>query len=253
VAVPSTAIALLLFLTLLVPGFIASLISERHRAQQQRSPFRETVSIVCISVAADIAALLIFAVIRIAWPGITPDVGALIRHPSSYVSQHYAVLAWWSLAALAVAVALASVSASATARRGLAKIPLIRNVVPTMHPSSVSGWWLLFTEHPDARMHVGCTLDDGSYVAGWLNSYSNVADDSADRDLLLAGPIRYRVSGGEEEKILRNVGAISVSARHIILLTVSYLDEANAARADQRDMTSTAPTSSRWRKIKHES
>jgi len=98
VAVPSTAIALLVFLTLLVPGFIGSLIGERDRARQQRSIFREMVSIACISFAADAVALLIFAVVRITWPGVTPDVGALIRHPNGYVARHYALLAWWSLA-----------------------------------------------------------------------------------------------------------------------------------------------------------
>jgi hypothetical protein len=100
--------------------------------------------------------------------------------------------------------------------RGSAQTP------PREHEAYLSGWSLLFSEHPGARLHIGCLLDDGSYVAGRLRSFSRAAEDVEDRELTLTGPILYRASNGQTTSPLPDVGAAAVSARHLVLLTVSY-------------------------------
>ena len=72
-------------------------------------------------------------------------------------------------------------------------------------------------------MYVGCTLSDGSYVSGLLRSWSKLADDTPDRDLVINGDIFFRPGGAEEGVVLPDVGGAVLSARNIQLLTVSYL------------------------------
>lgn len=55
--------------------------------------------------------------------------------------------------------------------------------------------------------------------------YSNQADDISDRDLTLAGPIRFRSAGSEVTMDRPGVGAVVVSGRNIALLFVSYVEE----------------------------
>jgi hypothetical protein len=66
-------------------------------------------------------------------------------------------------------------------------------------------------------------LDDGSYLGGWVLTYSPDSDETADRELTLSGPVTYRSPTGQEAMDL-GVSAVAVSARRIQYLTVSYLE-----------------------------
>jgi len=106
-----------------------------------------------------------------------------------------------------------------------------------------SAWWRLFEEHPHEghRIYVGCTLDGGSYVAGWLFSHAIDYEETADRDLILSAPVLFRPAGaGDEEAAeLANVGAVVVSARRIEHLFVSYIP-APVQQAPVRQQTTAA-------------
>ncbi|MFC5834404.1 DUF6338 family protein [Nonomuraea insulae] len=232
---PATFIGLLLFVILLMPGFAHSVIRDRNRAKPPLSPVREVIGIAYVSVLADGAALLFFTLLRIMWPTGTPDIGALVRDPDGYTRVHYASLGWWSLAVLALAVILASISASTGLRRISDRSAVLRRIVPSaQHDSAASAWVLLFNQYPDMRVHIGCFLDDDSYVAGWLMSFNWSVEESADRELVLTDPITYRPPKGTTETVLSGVGAVSVSARRINLLMVSYLPaEENQAPAEK--------------------
>ncbi|WP_267882948.1 DUF6338 family protein [Streptomyces bicolor] len=86
-----------------------------------------------------------------------------------------------------------------------------------------SAWWLAFREHPDATVHVGCILHDGSYVAGTLHSYSRASAEHGDRDLTLRGKITYRTARGGVAAALPNVNLVVLSARDIAVPTVTYV------------------------------
>ncbi|WP_158842035.1 DUF6338 family protein [Saccharothrix deserti] len=207
---PTSLLGLVLFLVLLAPGFAFTLRRERVRSGRTLSAFRETTTVALVSVAANGAVLALFAVLRIVFPSWTPDVGALVREPQRYAVEHYAQLLSWGVGLLAVATLVAF---AAGGRRG------------KEHESGVSAWTLLFTAHPDAKVFVGCVLDDGSYVAGRLLSFSRAAEDVADRELTLTGPITYRAPEKTETSVLPDVGATAISARRIVLLNVSYLPD----------------------------
>jgi hypothetical protein len=223
---PSTLFGLLLFIVLLAPGSAYTLRRERVSSQQSLSAFRETVQLVFASVLADAAVLCAFAFLRTLAPAMTPDAGRLIRSPRVYATTHYQLVAIWATGLLATAILLAWTAAGGRVRRTALRL-LTAGTPGTRpsHPAYLSAWWLMFAEHPGKRIHVGCLLEDGSYVAGRLWSFSRSADDHPDRELTIMGPVTYRPAHASESRELPNVSAAAVSARRITLLTVSYLKD----------------------------
>ena len=221
---PSTLVGLVISAVLLAPGLAFVLARDRRRPARSLSVFRETAVVVCASLAADLVTLTAFAVVRAVAPGLTPDVGRLIRTPGSYLRIAYLPMFWWATGLLATAVVGAAVTGAGRLRRLVSRGPLDRFAGrDEAHESGVSGWWLLFNEHPDTDVHVGCLLTDGSYLCGWLHSFSNLEADSPDRDLTLAPPIEFRPTGSQQAQEIPGLGAATVAARQIAALFVSYV------------------------------
>jgi Family of unknown function (DUF6338) len=207
--VPTNVAGLLLFVALLAPGFMYVLRREAERPQQPVSAFRETVALAFVSVTCDLVVLLLILVpARILIPQSTPDVGALVREPGAYVREYYALLAAWGAGLLAVAcllgATLASSDLSDRAGQFVRRIPGLRWLAPspTRRVQPVSAWWRLFHahDHLNARIYVGCELDDGSYVAGWLYSYTPDLPETGDRDLVLTAPVQLCAAGATDER-----------------------------------------------------
>lgn len=210
---PTTLTGLLLFVVLLMPGMAYVAIRERDTPEQRRSVFRETALMASVSIVADAAAIAMFALVRVLWPGGTPDAGRLVRDASGYLREEYVLVAVWSAGVLALAVALAAGAAWLVRRR-------------RPHPSTMSSWWILFEKwrrDTDVRdVQVGCVLGDGSYIQGWLGSFSTSADDAPDRDIILTGPgIKMRPLGAGDYETL-DFGAVCVSARNIVTMFIAY-------------------------------
>jgi Family of unknown function (DUF6338) len=226
VFMPTTLTGLLLFVVLLLPGFAYAIGKERNSAAQRPTPFRETAAVVAASVAFNLVVLVLFAAIRAIWPTVTPNVGALIRDAGGYLRGtpgqpgHYGEVGIWAVGMLALAVLLAY----------LATLPQVRAVAAKAlgaypHDSSASAWWILFEKwQMDRQVHVGCILDDGSFVEGTLGSFSRESDDSAERDLILAEPISYRPPGDTDASPYGS-GAACVSAARIVVMFVSYSEK----------------------------
>jgi hypothetical protein len=228
--VPSTLLGLVVFVVSLAPGLTFVLLRERRMPERSLSTFRETAVVVCVSLATDTIVLVLFALARAAAPELTPDIGYLVRAPTEYFRSAYQLIFWWSLVLLALAIAFASWVGSGAARRALARLPRVGPPAQASpHESGVSAWWLVFHEHPETTVYVGCVLDDGSFVSGWLHSYSTAAADLPDRDLSLSDPIRYRASGSTISSVLDGVGAVVINAHRIVLLSVSYVQPAQGA------------------------
>jgi hypothetical protein len=224
--VPSTLIGLVVFVISLAPGLVFVVTRQRVAPQPDMSVLQETAELVCVSLLLDVVVLGGFGIVRALFPGATPDVGQLVRHTDDYLHTSYLRVALWGLALLAIAVVLAALAGAGLARKAIARIPGVRlNPATTPHESASSAWWLLFAEEPNRRVHVGCNLEDGSFVSGWLASYNTTISETADRDLTLAAPISYRAKGVADATELAGTSAVVVSARKITLLFVSYQND----------------------------
>jgi hypothetical protein len=231
VSVPSDVVGLLLFVVLLWPGFAYSAVRARRRPERQVTSLRETVSIVAASVSSIVAVGAGFAVLRAAWPRATPDVGRLLFDARPYLRTHYVSVTWWGLGLLLAAVGGAACVAGAQSSEWVRGVRLSRWLASDPDPSTMSAWWVMFTEYdPDeVELHLGCSLDDGSYVSGVLQAYSQLGADVPDRDLVLGPPLAVRPAGATAPTPMDRAGRMAVSARHIVTLTVSYVRAAGSA------------------------
>jgi hypothetical protein len=220
---PTTLTGLLLFVVLLLPGFAYLVGKERAGTERRASPFRETVAVVAASIAAELVVVLIVAPL---WTRYV-DFDRLVREPGQYWSSSPALLAGWAVGLLLGATVLASATTWPTVRHlPLRVLPERMRNKPQFtypHPSSVSGWWMLFEHyHRDRPKHVGLMLDDGSFVAGTQLSFNNDASDTPDRDIILVPPITYRAAG-EDEARPYPTSMVCVSARRIVAMFVSVV------------------------------
>jgi hypothetical protein len=224
--VPTTVLGVLLFVVLLAPGFAHTLVKERRSPRQVFSVFRETVSLVLVGIVADTVCLLLFFLVQAIAPGIL-NVTAFLRDPGGYAAVHYVRLTLLIVVLLGIATVGAAVAAAKPVRRVAGA--LRGRPAAGEHQAYLSAWWLLFTANPGSRVHVGCLLDDGSYVAGMLRSFNQAGDDVQDRELTLTGPVAYRAPGASQAAELPGVGTAAVSARRLQLIMVSYVTEDEGA------------------------
>lgn len=224
---PTTLLGVALFVFLLFPGYAYERRRARDIPERTRSPFGETLSILFVGVVVDaIAVLLVLSAARVLSP-VAPDLHLLISGPRGYASDHYDLLAWWGAVVLLVATGAGYLLAAQPWRKLILRHSSRHALRLRSADPQQSAWWLLFHEHPENDKYVGCYLDDGSYVAGILHSYSRVSDESGDRDLTLRNtdehPLVCRPKGAAQPSQLCEVGAVTVSARRIVMLTVTYL------------------------------
>jgi hypothetical protein len=141
------------------------------------------------------------------------------------LQAHYVETAWWAGAFIVVAVFGAAGVAFAQASARLGGIDLFRLLAPLPDPSSMSAWWIAFSGRDLSKeeIHVGCTMDSGSFISGRLYSYSQLSADSADRDLVLRAPLSVRAAGSPEAQPIERAALMTVSARNIVSMTVTYV------------------------------
>jgi hypothetical protein len=223
--IPSGLTGVLAFIVLLWPGFVYNSIRARHRPERQLTSLQETIAIVTASLTAVAVTGMVFGLIRVIWPGETPDVRSLLFQPHAYLQAHYVATAWWGGAFILVAVLGAAGVAFAQGSARFAGTGPFRLLAPPPDPSSMSSWWIAFSGRDPAReeIHVGCAMDNGSFISGRLYSYSQLAADSADRDLVLRAPLSVRAAGSTDVQPIERAALITVSARNIVSMTVTYV------------------------------
>jgi hypothetical protein len=211
---PDTFFGLSVLILLLLPGVIFAIQVDNSRPQRELSPLRELLSIAAVGALCDFISLALFGLVRAWFPLDTPDVGKIERNGYAYFKLHIVNEVWWTIALFGFSCLIAV---------------LLGRFVPATAGKIVSGritfnsaWWELFHLNPESRIYVGCELQDGSYIAGYLLRYSTEIDETQDRDLALVEPISYRAVGRQEASVLNKVGAISVSASQIKFLAVRY-------------------------------
>lgn len=213
---PVTVFSFFVLILLLIPGVIFVIQLDSRRPYQDLSSLRELVTISAVGALCDLVTFVLFGIFHAVFPGLTPNIGAIVRNGSRYVRFHYVDDVWWTVGLLVTSCVLAYC---------LGRFwPRATGVVESGKVKSTNAWWELFHMHPDTRIHVGCELQDGSYISGYLLRYSTEADDTSDRELSLADPVMYRFAGTSEIRQLEHVGAVSVKASEMKYMAVTYQD-----------------------------
>lgn len=212
----SGAFGIFLFVLLLAPGFTYVRVRERDTPERRHSIFRDTLGVGIAAILANSAGLAVLALVRSIWASWTPDIGRLILNDRQYLATAYPLVALW-LALIVGGGALAAWGIAAARRKA------------KTHPSQGSAWRLLFDhwyaqEASEERVKVACALDDGSYVEGVLGSWSDLADDAPDRDLVLVEPLMHRYAT-ETEAQPYGASVAVVSASKIQAMFVTPLEE----------------------------
>jgi hypothetical protein len=213
---PNTLFALAVLIILVMPGIVFAIQVDNRRPTRDLSSLRELTIITGVGVICDAVVLAIFGIIRALFPEDTPDVGRIERQGSAYVKLHFVSVGWWFLALFLTSCALAYAL-------GRFK-PEIAGKVASGKIAFNSAWWEAFHALPETYKYVGCYLHDGTYISGYLATYSTESDETSDRDLALSAPISYRgPNSGDQDLPMDNVGIVIVSAGQLKFLTVTHV------------------------------
>jgi Family of unknown function (DUF6338) len=225
---PTTVAGLIVLVVALSPGFCYVLRRERLAPNRSVSSFRESLAVILTSVFSVILVLGLLALLRVAFPGATPDTSKLVRNPSAYFRADYAVLSLWAVGLLSAACILCLFAAQLPAWSlrldGHSRLLgwLSSRLDRDTPVQFVSAWWRLFETQPEKYKLVRCQLDDGSLVQGLVHSYSVKGDETADREIVLRAPLVIRHATGGLNREER--GALAISSRRIVYLYVDYID-----------------------------
>lgn len=243
---PDTLAGLALFSACLLPGFVFLQRREAWHPGRSYSSLRETSIVLVASACADLAVITAFGLVRLLAPSITPDVGAWVRQPAGYLTDHYLLVGGWCLALLGVACCLSAVWAVPPrwiverTRGGVARRHLERLRGSPQVPQS--GWVRAFSEgDDDTRCVVGLALKDGTYLHGALWSYSSNLKEDGDRSIALASPVQVRASGDDTFNH-SDAAIVVVAASEVSVVYVWHLADGAAATAGTGTGTGTGDT-----------
>ena len=224
---PGTLTGLLIAVVVLIPGYVHYAIRRNLAPTQQLSTALETASLIVVAVIANASTLGLLGAMTFV-PGIrghTPDLARLLRDPSGYVLLDNARLfyiAGWTMFFLLLSSLLSAAFAYRVGPLGY----LSKRLAPAI--GQYSGWYQVFeTEVPEnaSRTFVFCELTDGSYTAGDLAWFNTEPEDTPDRDLILAPPLRVQKADGRPVNVPEEMRRLVLSARDIRRLYVTYLTE----------------------------
>jgi Family of unknown function (DUF6338) len=227
---PTTTVSLFVTIAFALPGYVYHRTALRRNPERTDTAVSEVLSVLFASIAIDTVVLLLLAAASAVLRVQKVDASAFIADPQGYAAGNLGLIASWASAGFFLALLLAVTAGLRPWRRWLpAQWRRWTDDRERRYQSQQSAWWRLFHENPSSRVYVGCNLDDGSYVSGYLNSYSKVGTEHADREITLRAPITYRPPGDPEGAQVGSVGAVAISARHIVLMTVTYTMPSTAA------------------------
>lgn len=226
---PTTTVSLFVTIAFALPGYVFHRTALRRNPERTDTAVAEVLSVLFASIAIDSFVLLVLVAASLVLPVQKVDASGFIADPQGYVAENLKLVAVWASTGFLLALLLAVTVGLRPWRRWLpTRWREWTDDRERRYQGQQSAWWRLFHDNPESRIYVGCTLDDGSFVSGFLNSYSKVGAEHADRELTLRAPITYRPSEASDAVQIDNVGAVAISARHVVLMTVTYTTPSTA-------------------------
>jgi len=233
VSVPNSLLGLVLFVALLAPGLVAIQTGPRKKPVAKPTALHEIAGIIFRSLISLVMAACAIGIARVIFPHRTLDVGALVREPNSYLTQHYVSATWWGLATLALACALAWGWSRFSSTKVFERISesKVGSAVKTKKViETVPAWWILFkpkeAEDGSVRVMADITVENHIVYSGEVYTFSPEIDEHADRELTLIEPIIKKTPKPENPSVYdeSDLGAslFGISAREIRHIAVRW-------------------------------
>ena len=225
---PTTISGLVLFVLFLTPGACYSLRrAATGPALPDPSPVKETAGLVAVSVATNAATLLLIALLH-RWTSWPMDPVAVVTRTDDLARSQPSVLAGWC-AGFLVLSCLLSVALHGCAQSAIFVGLKDRTWAAWLIGTPVSrgsAWWRAFNDPTvdwsRRSAYAGCVLTDGSWVGGYVETFSPDSEESHDRDLVLIAPLDYRAPNSDLASAL-DANRLIVSAREIRFISVAYV------------------------------
>ena len=219
--IPNTLATFAAFLMLVAPGLVFEIRRERRRPALQETAFREASRVAFTSLLFSGLALVLLSAIRGWWPALLLDPGAWLRQGKIYLVSNYRIVARTGLVQVAVAVGLA-----------LLVDELLAQSQTKGHITPFSAWYHVFRKElpPNQVAWVGLRLSDKTEIWGYLKHYG-AESDVKNREITLRADVDGRhlymqAEGDEQPKELTDWKTIVVPGDQIVLLKVTYKDQA---------------------------
>lgn len=212
--VPSTWLAVVLFVLVVAPGLAFELLSEKRRAGVSESAFRETSRVVLASLVFGTIAVAILALLRAWHPAWMPDPGQVFKATPGYDSTHSRLIVRTLLIEAGIAFVLVwlthcilvAISRGASIRPISAWTRTMRHEVP--EGSEPAAW---------------VRMNDGHEWMGLVFAFSADLETSG-RELVLGQPL-YSNGGAGFARVDSSWQRVVLDGGSVQSLTVQYWDK----------------------------
>ncbi|MBE1500491.1 hypothetical protein H4696_007591 [Amycolatopsis lexingtonensis] len=210
--IPSTWLAVVLFLIVVAPGLFFDLLGARRRVEAAESAFREIGRVALGSLGFTLVTLLLLLGVRWVFPRLLFDPKSLILGGSAYLAEHYGQVVLTIVAATVVSHAFAF---------GLHKW-LARRQGETYRKISVWGKAFRDGVPPGHAVFVRVRLSSGLVYTGQVENFT--ADlPMADRELLLRKPLAAKLDADSALSPLPDVyDRVVLRGSEIDVISVEY-------------------------------
>lgn len=184
---PSTPIAVLLYVFMLTPGILFLMRAESHRPRSSRSAFRETALVIVVSAFCAGVVGGFFLLFSIPFPELAEGFSKFIGNPTQTFATHPRRVAFWMGIFLLATGALGYITGSEAIYRVLDKL------VPKNEKVFLgSAWQKVLQDDDEYEVMVGIQMKSGVWLQGTFAHHTHTEDDSGDRALVLQGPLSCR-------------------------------------------------------------
>lgn len=216
---PNTLLGLLMFLWLVSPGFLFTLLAGRRRAAAKESAFQETARVVLASVAFSSLGAAV-AVLVLSGTHVDVDPGRLIGEGRPYLGQHYRAVGAFLGLQIVIACGLAGLA-------NLIEIGRVSRATEQAPPrlTQESAWDRPLGRFPTgSRPQVWLRLTSGIELRGIVAAFGHEIDVQ-ERELVLRDPIEIRYP--EKAMLPVHEQRVVVQGADIEFLAVQYIEEEN--------------------------
>lgn len=223
---PTSTLGLALYVFALFPGLAFIFAREGHRPPAKRSAFRETATVVFVSVVCDALIGLLVVLGSLVDDSLRTRVVELLSGDSTWVRQNFAFAYLLFLSAITLSTLLGLLLGGPWAHSHGLDV-LWRAEVKR----DVSAWRSILAPDFKADVRVGLTLRSGAYISGGVYEFDPDPNNGPNRTITLQSNLMYRAPGQSTAASVENTEWIVIEAADIEVLQASYFEPTELSSA----------------------